>query len=149
MIPITPTGMQFLEKQLLKEKKELEELSRNKGAEYGQDGWHDEQYKAELVRESILRSQIRRHEEEMLQFTITHPIHQCSVIDLGVRVVLVMEEDEHAFVVDGYPYNKNILSIRSPIGTILMGRSVGETVSFEAPGGKKEVFIKDIRTPII
>jgi transcription elongation GreA/GreB family factor len=67
-------------------------------------------------------------------------------VEVGARVIIKMDDIEREYLFDGIVYEKNVLTAESPIGKAIKGRKVGETVTFNAPSGQKELTIKDILT---
>jgi transcription elongation factor GreA len=67
---------------------------------------------------------------------------QNGTVDFGYRVLLknLDTDEEVAYTVVG-PYESDIqkgtISISSPLGRALMGKSVGDEVTFSAPGGER------------
>jgi transcription elongation factor GreB len=72
-----------------------------------------------------------------------------KAIRFGATVVIEDESGEQRtwriYGEDEVDLERGILSCRSPIARALMGKSVGDTVKFDAPGGKREVEVIEVR----
>jgi len=73
-----------------------------------------------------------------------------NTVEFGCSVTLrnLDTEEEVIYTIVG-PYESNIekgtISISSPLGRALMGKSIGDEVSFKAPGGERTYEIVKIR----
>lgn len=71
-----------------------------------------------------------------------------NIVDVGHQVEITINDSDHVFTIVGEweadPKMKKI-SHKSPLGTALMGKSVGEKVEVEAPAGKVTYTIKAIK----
>lgn len=93
-----------------------------------------------------------RHLESMLEnATIVEETGDGSSVATGsvVTIRYVGEEDTETYLVgsieerrDGLP----VISPGSPLGSALLGGSVGDTVTYEAPGGNLDVEITEIES---
>ncbi len=75
--------------------------------------------------------------------------HDSNLVDIGATVTVqkVSDTSERVFTLVGaeeVDMANGKLSHKSPMGTALMGAKVGETISFETPGGKTEYKIISI-----
>ena len=72
-----------------------------------------------------------------------------DTVEFGCTVTLVnLDTDEESLYRVVGPYesdiNKGTISFTSPLGRALMGKSIGDEVSFNAPGGKRTYEIVNI-----
>lgn len=72
-----------------------------------------------------------------------------ETVEFGCTVKLVnLDTDEESFYRVVGPYESDIkkgtISITSPLGRALMGKSIGDEVNFNAPGGKRTYEIVNI-----
>jgi len=70
-----------------------------------------------------------------------------GTVRLGSRVVVRDEFGESSYTVVGpaeVDLGKGWISHESPLGTALVGRAVGETVSFKSPGGDRSAEIVSV-----
>jgi transcription elongation factor GreB len=74
-----------------------------------------------------------------------------DVVRFGARVEVADEEGlERAWSIlgeDEVDLAAGVISYLSPLGRALVGRSEGDTVAFDAPGGRREVTILAVRFP--
>ena len=84
------------------------------------------------------------------KLVVVEPSTQASErVLFGATVVLIDEEDEQKtwkiYGEDEVAVEKGIISWKSPLGRSLLGRSVGDAVQFQAPGGQRELELIEIR----
>ncbi len=149
-ISMTQAGLDELTEELAKlKKKEPKAIDRvTKAREFGDLSENSEYHAA---REDLAFIQGRLEElEDMIARVqvITANGNHNGQVDIGCQVTVHSNGTEHIFTIVGDfeadPIKKKI-SHDSPLGKALMGRKVGESVSFEAPVGKVEYTIKHIQ----
>lgn len=70
-----------------------------------------------------------------------------SVVEIGSTVIIKIYGNEQKLRIIGEAESdplKGKISYQSPLGEVLLGRKLGETVEFESPGGKTEVEVLKI-----
>lgn len=82
--------------------------------------------------------------EEMLKNSEIMDVKKgnCNVVEFGCTVTLKnLDTDEEVFYCLVGPYESDIesrrISISSPLGRAMLGKSVGDEVTFSAPGGER------------
>jgi transcription elongation factor GreA len=90
-----------------------------------------------------------RQLEEMLRHAKVGEAPAGDTVAAGTVVTTVDEDgDEDTFLLgsrEDRAEGLSVVSAQSPLGKALLGRSVGDTVSYSAPAGEFKVTVKDVR----
>lgn len=81
---------------------------------------------------------------EIKNVDVVTPERQNQVVQVGSIINLKYPTGIVTMTVDGLSYNKNVISVGSPIGLQLLGKKAGDTVLIN---GKTEVLIQEILLP--
>ena len=123
------------------------EAARDEGDLKENGGYHaakDEQGKIE--------ARIRTLTELLRTATVSEAPAAQGVVEPGTVVTATMLGDEERFLLGsreivGDDSDIDVYSEQSPLGQAILGRTIGDTVSYEAPNGKKvDVTIVDVST---
>lgn len=118
--------------------------------EYG-DLSENAEYDAARAEQAMLEKEISMLEETLRIAKIVDPSkRKLGVIDIGSKVKVYDNEfqEEIEYTIVGSlesDATKNIISNQSPIGSVLMGRKVGDNVVATTPGGQISLKILDIK----
>src|SRR5208283_1698378 len=141
--PITREGYENIKKDIeyLRNTKRPKILLAIEEARAHGDISENAEYDAAKEEYQFLQKKIGEYEEMMKQCEIVEiKKNPNGVVDFGGRVELknLDTEEEVAYTVVG-PYESDIdkgkISMSSPLGRALLGKGVGDEVSFSAPGG--------------
>jgi transcription elongation factor GreA len=147
---LTPQGKIDLERErdLLRDVKRPQLMQRIQ--ELSSDGDVSDNSEYEDVKEELiqLESRIREIENFLGDAEVVERVDSNGVVSFGSTVTLVDDEnEEESWTIVG-PQEANPLQGRisnvSPVGSALLGKRVGDTISVVAPGGKTEFRIKDV-----
>jgi transcription elongation GreA/GreB family factor len=131
-------------------KKELDEATANKAAcGAGSDTWHDEGFKIGIGEEMMWSKSFGKLQEIKRNSLVVAPVEQNEKVLLGNGVILDDGSKEIFLFVDGYlsKITKNRVSLYSPIGAVLLSKTVGQSVSIEVAGDTKRFVLKKILLP--
>lgn len=107
------------------------------------------EYHAAKDEQGQMEGRIRQLEQLLRNAKIGTP-KDTKEVRPGLLVVLDIEGDEETYLVgsreDDHPVH-DVLSADSPIGTAILGKPVGATVSVEAPSASFDVTVKEIKAP--
>ncbi|HVN95365.1 MAG TPA: transcription elongation factor GreA [Syntrophorhabdaceae bacterium] len=143
--PITRTGYDNLKKELefLRNTKRPKILLAIEEARAHGDISENAEYEAAKEELQFLQKKIAELDEAIKNSEIRDvKDSQNGTVDFGYRVCLknLDTDEEVAYTVVG-PYEcdiqKGTISISSPLGRALMGKGVGDEVTFSAPGGER------------
>ena len=136
-LKFTKAGFEELNKELELKQKELRQLGKykNQAAENEGDAWHDN-FACEQteIKERGLIYEINqlKHQIETAELIETDPDEDESVIKVGSKIRVYMEEsdgygEEDTFILTGGQgkFDENKVSINSPIGECILGKTVG------------------------
>jgi transcription elongation factor GreA len=144
---LTPEGYQKLEQELnyLKTVRRAEIASAIHDAKMDGDVMENAGYEEAKRQQAFLEGRIMTVEGMLKSAVIIEPNGPSDTVALGSRVTVVEEGWEpETYVIVGSaeadPGNGRI-SNESPLGKALMGRTAGDTVAFQSPGGKVEMKI--------
>jgi transcription elongation factor GreA len=143
-IPITKEGYEKLkrERDYLFSKKRPEILRAIEEARAHGDLSENAEYDAAKEEYQFLQKRITEIEEMLKSCQIVEPSGSSLSCVFGSKVTLrnVETEEEVVYRIVG-PYESDVkagkISITSPLGKALIGKSVGDEVRFSAPGGEK------------
>ena len=106
-------------------------------------------YHAAREEQSKMEARIRQLQELLHSAVIGETPPDDRVVEPGMVVTVEMFGDKKTFVLGNHEIadsNLQVFSEKSPLGTAVNGKSVGETTSYEAPNGKTvEVKILDAK----
>lgn len=142
--PITREGYDNLKKDLefLRNTKRPKILSAIEAARGHGDISENAEYDAAKEEYQFLQKRISELEEMLQKCEVTEARSGNGSIEFGKQVSLrnVDTEEEVVYLVVG-PYESDIqkgkISISSPLGRALLGKEVGDEVTFSAPGGTR------------
>ncbi len=152
-IPITKAGYNKLKKELDHLKTVLipANIKDIETARAHGDLSENAEYSAAKERQAFLHSKIQELEGNIALCNIIEPDQtEAETVVFGTSVViedLKTGERIQYFLVGPLEsdINEKKISVASPIGKALIGKTVGDTVSFKTPGGMREVEVIDIR----
>jgi len=87
-----------------------------------------------------------REVKEIIQgVEVIKPEKQNKVVQIGNVVVMEYQQSKQTVTmrVDGVSCEKNVLSLQSPLGKLIQGKAVGESIEIN----KQPVIIKEIKLP--
>lgn len=148
-VQITKQGLNSLQEELkeLKEVKRPFVVDRLSNARQQGDLAENSDYHNAKDELEFLDGRIEELEEVISNAVEVSDNSNSNQVSLGAKVKLSNGNGEHIFHIVGEweadPAEKKI-SHTSPLGQALLGKSVGETVEFEAPAGKITYKILDI-----
>lgn len=147
-IPFTKVGYAQIEKEhaelTAKRPEAVEEL--RKAREMG-DLSENGAYKGARLKLSQIDSRLR-HLKHLLRYGKIIESAQSGVVEIGCIVVVDDGKETREFsIVGGFESNplEGKLSHISPLGKVLVGKRVGETVVVDLPRGKTTYTIKEVR----
>ncbi len=143
--PITKQGYEDLKKEVeyLRNTKRPRLLLAIEEARAHGDISENAEYEAAKEELQFLQKKLGELDEQITKSEVREvKAPQNGAVDFGCRVCLknLDTDEEVAYTVVG-PYEcdiqKGTISISSPLGRALMGKSVGDEVTFSAPGGER------------
>jgi len=143
--PITREGYENIKKDLefLRNTKRPKILLAIEEARSHGDISENAEYEAAKEEYQFIQKRIAEYEEMMKQCEIVEiKRNPNGLVDFGGRVELknLDTDEEVAYTVVG-PYESDLekgrISMSSPLGRALLGKGVGDEVSFSAPGGER------------
>lgn len=142
-IPISKQGFQALEKELDKLKKERPAVIQAiKEAREEGDLKENAGYDAARERQGMLEARISYIESRMHQFNVVDLATlsgEKAIFGATVTVEDVDSGEERSFTLlgpDEADYANGSISVMSPVGKALLGKTVGDEITVEAPRGK-------------
>jgi len=150
--PITREGYDSLKKDIeyLRNTKRPKILLAIEEARAHGDISENAEYDAAKEEYQFLQKKLAELEEQVKQCEVVEvKKNPNGVVDFGGRVALknLDTDEEAAYTVVG-PYESDLergrISMSSPLGRALLGKSVGDEVTFSAPGGERTYEIKKI-----
>lgn len=87
---------------------------------------------------------LREIKAEIRNVDIIQPEKQNQVVKIGNFIVLKYPDQTHTMKLDGASYQKNVISLMTPIGRELLGKKVGDSILVN---GTTKVIIKEILLP--
>lgn len=153
-VPITKEGYEKLKRELeyLKTVTMQENIRDIEAARAHGDLSENAEYTAAKERQAFIHSRIKELESNLSSVEVVDTSNlTCDRVVFGTTVSI---EDENTGEVLSYklvgPFESDIsqnkISVTSPIGKALIGKSVGDTVVVNTPGGKKTFHILGIQT---
>src|ERR1700742_250661 len=150
-VPMTPGGAQKLRDELSRLKEERPKISREIGIarEHG-DLKENAEYHAAKERQGLVEARIKDIEDKLARAEIIDPAKLSGDrVRFGATVlVLNLDTDEEATYqivgADEADLKNGTISISAPIARALIGKSVGDEVVVNLPGGKRRFEIGSI-----
>jgi transcription elongation factor GreA len=144
-VPITREGYENLKKdhEILLNSKRPKLLKAIEEARGHGDLSENAEYDAAREEYQFLQKKVAELEEMMKNSEIVDVKKgDCESVEFGCSVALKnLDTDEEVLYTLVGPYEsdiqKGMISMASPLGRALMGKSVGDEVNFSAPGGKR------------
>src|SRR5437016_6294000 len=147
-IPMTAVGFQALKKELTELKARRPSLvsevanARSQGDLSENFAYHDARQHL-----GMLDGRIQTIENSLRRAELVDEKHRQDIVGIGSRVVVRDEFGESIYQVVGPKEGnmaKGLLSVASPLGSALVDRRPGDTVSFTTPGGPRQATIVSI-----
>lgn len=151
-VPMTPRSYAALRDELHRLKSSRPELAHaiEVARELG-DISENADYDAAKEKSGMVEAKIRDIEAKLAYAQIINPAQinnpQKVMFGVSVRIINMNTDEEKVFMLVGADESnvqKGLVSFESPIGKSLIGKSVGDIVSMQLPGGKTEYEITDI-----
>lgn len=108
------------------------------------------EYSAAKEKQSFIEGRIQELEVVVSRAQVIDPSqNNTSIIRFGATVLVVDEDtdtEKSYQIVGDYEsdINNNMISVSSPLAKALIGKEVGDTVEYIAPGGKKSFEILEV-----
>lgn len=108
------------------------------------------EYSAAKEKQSFIEGRIQELEAVISRAQVIDPSqNQGNIIRFGAVVVVVDEDTDNEKeyqIVGDYEANieKNRISISSPLAKSLIGKEIGDTATYQAPGGPKSFEVIDV-----
>ena len=150
-VPMTPGGAQKLRDELVRLKEERPKISREIGAarEHG-DLKENAEYHAAKERQGLVEARIKDIEDKLSRAEVIDPTKLSGDrVRFGATVSVTnldTEEEQHFQIVgaDEADVNKGTISISAPLARALIGKSLGDEVVVNLPGGTRRYEIGNI-----
>jgi transcription elongation factor GreA len=152
-IPMTPAGLSMLENEL----RQLRSVERPaviraiaEAREHG-DLSENAEYHAARERQSFIEGRLAELEDIISRAQVLDPkSFSGNVVRFGATVTLADEDsdDEPTYTIVGAHESdiaKGLISVHSPLGRALIGKSLGDTVEVRTPSGTKSYEIVDVK----
>jgi transcription elongation factor GreA len=148
-IPISAAGLSALKAELANLRDERRPTMVNRVAAARQDGDLKENFAYHDARQELgmLDGRVETIEGILRNAVVIEDTKTDGSIGLGSRVVVRDEFGENSYALVG-PAETDIagglISLASPIGAALLGRRVGDIVTFETPGGERSATVVEV-----
>jgi len=150
-VPMTPGGAQKLRDELVRLKEERPKISREIGAarEHG-DLKENAEYHAAKERQGLVEARIKDIEDKLSRAEVIDPTKLSGDrVRFGATVSVTnldTEEEQHFQIVgaDEADVNKGSISVSAPLARALIGKSTGDEVVVNLPGGTRRYEIGNI-----
>ena len=151
-VPMTPRSYAALRDELQKLKSSRPELAHaiEVARELG-DISENADYAAAKEKSGMVEAKIRDIEAKLAHAQIINPAQISDpkkvMFGVSVRILDVNTDEQKVFMLVGADESnvqKGLVSFESPIGKSLIGKSVGDVVTMQLPGGKREYEITEI-----
>ena len=148
-IPLTPAGYTKLQADLKKWKEEMPLIIRAIGdaRDHG-DLKENAEYHSARERQGLIDANIKHLEAIIAQSEVINPLrfNGDPKIRFGATVTIYDEDrnEEIVYQLVGDPeadIDKNLISVRAPLGKALIGKEDGDDVSFKTPRGVRQLSI--------
>lgn len=149
--PLTPGGAQKLKDELKRLREERPKISRDieVAREHG-DISENAEYHAAKERQGMIEAMIKDLEDKLSRAEIIDPSKLSGdKVRFGATVLLTNldTDDEVTYQIvggDEADINQGTISISSPLARALIGKSIGEEVTVQLPGGVRHYEISDV-----
>ena len=147
-IPITPAGFEALKTELaeLRERRpaivDRVASARSDGDLKENSAYHDARHDL-----GMLDGRVATIESLLHSAVVVHEVRDDGSIGVGSKVVVKDEFGEGTYTLVGpaeVDLARGLISLSSPMGAALMGRRVGETITFNTPGGDRSATVAGI-----
>ena len=151
-VPMTPRSYAALRDELLRLKSSRPELAHaiEVARELG-DISENADYDAAKEKSGMVEAKIRDIEAKLAHAQIINPAQISDpkkvMFGVSVRIIDVNTDEKKVFMLVGADESnvqKGLVSFESPIGKSLIGKTVGDIITMQLPGGKKEYEISEI-----
>ncbi len=149
-IQLTKEGLENLKKEYheLKEVKRPEAVERLQKARGMGDLSENSEYTASRENLNLLEQRLAEIEEILKRGEVVEDNHSDHEVSLGSTVTLQVDGSQDNYKIVGEfeadPMQKK-LSVTSPLGKALLGKTAGSNVEVAAPGGKLSYKVLDIK----
>ena len=148
-IPISTAGLSALKAELTHLRDQRRPPMVNRVAAARQDGDLKENFAYHDARQELgmLDGRVQTIEGILRHAVVIDDVRQDGTIGLGSSVVVRDEFGDSRYTLVG-PAEADIagglISLASPMGTALMGRRIGDNVSFKTPGGERSATVLEV-----
>ena len=150
-VPMTPAGAVKLREELVRLKEERPRISRDIGTarEHG-DLKENAEYHAAKERQGLVEARIKDIEDKLARAEIIDPTKLSGDrVRFGATVTLTNldTDEEQAFQIvgaDEADINRGTISVSAPLARAIMGKSTGDEVVVNLPGGMRRYEIGGI-----
>jgi transcription elongation factor GreA len=154
-VPMTPSGAQKLRDELVRLKEERPKISREIGVarEHG-DLKENAEYHAAKERQGLVEARIKDIEDKLSRAEVIDPTKLSGDrVRFGATVLLTNldtdEESTYQIVgADEADLKNGTISVSAPIARALIGKSTGDEVVVNLPGGTRRFEIGSIEFPL-
>ncbi len=148
---ITKREYEELEKAIIETEKKVNRAIKEKAdSGSGQDTWHDEGFKQNLVEEAMWRQKLKELKKTRNSLIIIEPEEQDEVAEIGNGVEVEYENGEtFKFILEGLNVSGKMsnLSIYSPLGKAVWRAREEDKVKVNIGHKEHEVIVKNIIFP--
>ncbi len=150
-VPMTPAGAQKLREELARLKEERPRISREIGVarEHG-DLSENAEYHAAKERQGLVEARIKDIEDKLSRAEVIDPSKLSGDrVRFGATVTLTNldTDEEQKFQIvgaDEADINRGTISVSAPLARAIMGKSIGDEVVVNLPGGTRRYEIGEI-----
>jgi transcription elongation factor GreA len=148
-IPISAAGLSALKAELSNLRDERRPSMVNRVATARQDGDLKENFAYHDARQELgmLDGRVQTIEGILRHAVVIEPAQKDGSIGLGSSVVVRDEFGDSRYTVVGpaeADIARGLISLGSPMGTALMGRRIGDKVTFQTPGGERNAMVIEV-----
>ena len=105
--------------------------------------WHDNfSFDESNRQEQMLRREVAKLRKLVSEAVVVEKADSHDLVQMGAHVVVRMDDEDETFVLAGEqnfarqsPDGCTLLSQKAPLGSALMGRSIGDKVTYMLPSG--------------
>jgi transcription elongation factor GreA len=147
-VPITPAGFEALKTELAQLRARRPAMvdrmasARSDGDLKENSAYHDARHDL-----GMLDGRVATIESLLHGAVVVHEVRDDGAIGVGSRVVVKDEFGQSKYTLVGpaeVDLARGLISLSSPLGAALMGRRVGETITFNTPGGDRSATVAGI-----
>ena len=148
-IPISAAGLSALKAELSNLRDERRPSMVNRVATARQDGDLKENFAYHDARQDLgmLDGRVQTIEGILRHAVVIEEVQGDGLIGLGSSVVVRDEFGDSRYTVVGSTeadIARGLISLASPMGTALMGRRIGDNVTFQTPGGERTATVIEV-----